>query len=644
MKINKKIRKNFIMLPTLATIVATPAIVVSCSFNISQGSLNYEQQTELIKSPEAKQMVFDTWVTETFTTLYSKKIIKSGDIQKTKKELIYFLENLKWQADASISKEAQEKFEKQVYNAYKFYVTFRSSVDTGEADFQTFNYFPKKAIEWKEKKYQTVGENPESLIQLNPKPGILETKDNLADWNSDKTYNLLFRARATGIYGNIMKLLIGEMYFLFSDAEEIKKGTNYNKETNNKTTKNYVDATSFNLDDGFYFMNKYLVTKTPEFKWTYSSDKSVTGQIKNYKDFNNFAGVTAKQLNKILTPLTSDKFLNPASIDNKDLSNLRSFTEIVFNSELTEGDVATNIDVLKTFGYEKSGLLNSENNLLFSFDNLLARQAISIMKQNQKIVGLPSIKIKDGSLNKSLKQISLKDIEMKFKNNTNTTYDETNDTLTLNDSANNQSWTITKLSFVPSSNSEDKKINLNVKYSFNDGTKDWVYWYNFDISNWDDTKKTQETIFQEEYYFTLSTDSNLDNKFVEYINPLNNDNKINFSYILRPLPIFEIQKSGVNYVEIGSSLHMLGKFSLENTIWSSKLDSNGVSQNDHEPKKTLIHWFILKDTTLWETIQDYYLFNDYNIEAQNNEVKSIVNEFKLTKKTTEDRKNAGIIF
>ena len=89
---------------------------------------------------------------------------------------------------------------------------------------------------------------------------------------------------------------------------------------------------------------------------------------------------------------------------------------------------------------------------------------------------------------------------------------------------------------------------------------------------------------------------------------------------------------------------MTGKFSLENTIWKSTTTKDASKTPDDSAKIKLINWFVLSDDNLWKTIQDFYLFNNYNIEAKNGEFSPIISELGLNKKTQQDRKDAGIIF
>lgn len=646
MKFFKKIKQFF----PIVSVFLIPVVLVSCSFNVKNSSLNLNEQLDLIKKTSSKQLIFDQWVSETYVTLYVENNLKDvTDRSKTKEELKQFLINLDQNKLTTLSDTQKKEFTDNVYEAYKFYVTFRSSIETDSEQIKPFLYFVTKAQEWKENKFQTINANHDSLLKFNPKPGVLETK---TDWNQDETFKLLFRARGTGIYGSVMKLLMAEMYFLTSSKTEIENGTDYKKKTQNPSSKNYLDLKSFDIDDGFFFLNKYLIEKNPQFKWGLTADASkpqFVESIKNFQIFNNLIGITADSINETLVPFSSDKFGNNGTtngISNRNLKNLHGFLNLENDSTINEGDLATNIDIIKTFGYEKSGMINNANKLLFSFENLEARKVIDEMKStSDNTPRLPIIKIKKTSIGKETRLISLRDIEMKLKDSsTEAVFDENNpDELKLITGSNDkmQSWTITKLSFPPvAQKNKEKKINLNVKYEFTYNSKKHTYWYNFDIEEWNDYD-TQSSLFKDEYSFNGSSDNEvLNQKFISSINPWKDDTNIEFSYILRPLPIFKSTGS----IVIGEMVYMTGKFSLENTIWSSILDISGKSNNNHKPKKNLAHWFVLKDKDFWKNIQDFYLFNNYDIESSNSEIKTIISELGLTKKTKNDRKNAGIEF
>ena len=229
--------------------------------------------------------------------------------------------------------------------------------------------------------------------------------------------------------------------------------------------------------------------------------------------------------------------------------------------------------------------------------------------------------------------------------NGNSTPKTENGKLILEDTANKQSWELVKFAYPPQAtdNNSEQRLKLSLKYKFEDPSANaqapkiqYELNYSFDLT-WTTSSQTVSSLFKDEYRFDNSNPE-IDKLFPESMNS-QREGKLDFRYILRPLPIFE---SDGKSVEIDKQAHMTGKFSLENTIWTSNTATDGTK--DDSAKIGLINWFILSDDNLWKTIQDFYLFNNYNIEAQNSEFSGVISELGLNKKTDQDRKNAGIKF
>ena len=650
---------------TAPLMLIAPTVLVSCSFNLSgNSSLNKNEQLELIKK-YGKINVLNEWLTATFSTLYVDKIIDpTGSFDKAKREQAIgeignFLIHLEWKTKDNnvIDKTKQDELAKTVYDAYKFLVIFRSSISTGAEDIPTpANYFVNKAVTWKKDKITTV--DGESLDKFNPTPGILPTQSDSGSWSSDANFKLIFKAWGTEIFSETLKLLMGQMYFLHVNDKEIKAGTDYNKQTRTKFNKNWLEATSFDVEDRFYFLNKYLVTKNPQFKWEKKDDTTTTGYVRNIQnstDFNNLMGPTKKTMDPFLVPLTSDimahgttNFAAAQATPDAKLESLRGFTKLEYDSAITDGDLSTSMDTIKTFGYERSGLLNTDNNnALVGFEGLHAKQIIqppTTSKAQAAANGnfkLPKITIKTSSLTKTVRTINMNDLEMSLDTKSGI-LDSTTGHLKLTDN-NNQSWEVVKLSFLPqeTGSESEQKINLSVIYSSTQTDKAFTVPYNFDIV-WT-TKgngSIQSSLFDKPYSFD-GTNAEIEKMFPSLIKSTN-EAKTDFSYILKPLPIFETKDSKT--IEIEKQAYMTGKFSLENTIWKSTTTKDVSKAPDDSAKIKLINWFVLSDDNLWKTIQDFYLFNNYNIEAKNGEFSPIISELGLNKKTQQDRKDAGIIF
>ena len=133
--------------------------------------------------------------------------------------------------------------------------------------------------------------------------------------------------------------------------------------------------------------------------------------------------------------------------------------------------------------------------------------------------------------------------------------------------------------------------------------------------------------FKEAYKFTIdnSTAMSLFPTSVKIID--DSASPLGVTYVMRILPKFK----QTGQILIDNNWYMTGQFTMEDTIW-----------NNSSALTTLANLFVLSDSSLWTTIQDYYLFNNYNIESNQSEIISIISTLGLTKKTNTDRDSAGI--
>lgn len=639
---NKKNKKFFLgSLSVLSPIVITPAII-SCSYNV-YGQLSRPEQIEMLNDAKSKDVVFNNWLTDTFTSLYMKHILKQNDKKKGEdiRNFLFYLDGKNQPSLSALNETEKNDLAKIIYRAYKFFVTYRSSISTSDSQQDssdvisstTSTYFPQKVLEWQKNKYAT--ENGESLDELSTlvNTGVLKTME-IDKWKEDKIFKLIFTAHGTEIYTNVLKMLIAEIYFLNSSEEEIKLGTDYNKQTKNELSIEWYRANTFNIKESTYFLTKYLVEKNPQFKWSYSSDNATfNNNISSISDFNNLMGPTKKTINEFVAPFSNDTFNNGSE---QSLSEIRGFSNFELNSTVTDGDLSNNIDLMSTFSSFKSGVLNNENKFLYSFNELNAINAILSSKDSKKFY-LPKISLDQDSITKkTVNTIEKTDIIMEGSN----TSSKEGNTI-LKDSEKNQKWEITKISFAPQNieKIENQKITISVKYTFDENGKNYEINYSFDIA-WNNTG-IQSNLFNKQYYFDNKNDKPTENQNLNQLNSLfpsviNSlvDGKLNISYILRPLPIFEWnwESAQTETIEFNKKAYMNGKWKLDNTIW-----------NNIDKQKNLVHWFILNDTNLWKTIQDFYLFNNYDIDPSIIEIKQHVEALGLTKKTNSDRRNAGII-
>lgn len=632
-----KLKKIFLSSIAILSPLLISPYVVSCSYNIS-GDLSLPEQQELINSPNAKKAIFNNWLTSTYASLYMKHILKSDD-QSKGQAIVNFLTYLDGKnSDKNNNLEPNELNElaKTVYSAYKFYVTYYSSISSSSSSSissTAATYFLEKSLEWQKNKLSTT--NGENLKELTNKinVGVLNTQDDLANWKQDEVFKLMFTAHGTEIYENVLKILIAEMYFLNVSEDEIKAGSDYNKQTKNIRSQEYLNASSYDVNSKNYFLHKYLVEKNPQFKWSFNSENaSFINNITDIVSFNNLMGWTKDKMNKIITPYSFDNFSGVN--DYQSLSKIKGFSNLEFNTTITDGDLTNNWNTISTFGTYKSGVYNNQNKLLYSFNNLKARNKIA---EKPNSYYLPLITLDKNKISsKTVQQISTEDFIIEGRPGS-----KNPSKLVLEDSSENQKWEITNISFLPQNTKkvENQKINISVRYTFNN---QYEYNYDFDIT-WNKTGVI-ENLFDKIFSFDSAIQSPSQNTNAEKINSLfpesiNSlvDGKLNISYVMRPLPIFkwDWNSNSINAITIKDETYMQGKWSLDQTAWSK-----------YEARRNLVYWFVIKDEDkkLWNSIQDFYLFNNYNIESSDLIVKSQINSLGLTKKTDKDRREAGIIY
>lgn len=446
-----KLKKIFLSLFS-STIIASPFIVSSCTLEAPNSEINREEQVDIITSEASKIVVLDTWLTTTFASLYSQYIYPGDDNQsiqdiqkiqnKISNSIIYYLENLVFPEHGSTGtingndtevefanitefpENKEDELKLLFQNAYKFYIQFKSTVPESE-DLSPSLYFVKKSLEWKKEKYKTIieikDENNQILTIDNFNPSLDYSGVGENGEIIEKDFKILIATRGTKVFQEVMKLLLAEMYFLHATEDQIKSGTNFNKLTKNPSSVNYINAMSYvedkttkegqtNNDFSEYLLKKYTVENSPDLVWSYSgSDYTYQyigpNKISQLNQFNSIKTTKETKLTPLLAPNSTEKDKN--SIDKIEaftsisLSNSSSDSE---DSTLTLGDLAVNIDNIKTFGDSKIGLYDSSNNMLFSFSELEAiKQACQINFDNpsNRILLLPSINIKSDSQSKS---------------------------------------------------------------------------------------------------------------------------------------------------------------------------------------------------------------------------------------------------
>ena len=664
-------KKTKFWIPLVATTslsIFSPIIASSCS-EAPVGQINKEQQVEMLNSEAAKITLLDSWLTSTFSSLYAENIKSSNSLSEQKlveNTIRYYFDYLSWPTtnsgklvgsdevinfadDSLFSQTEKQKFVSLVQEAYLFYINFMSTIQPQSSDSSTSTtspsvYFKLKALEWQKNKYKTlitIEDNNNKILTINDfNPSLnytgMTTSSTNGQTNSiiETDYKILMLTRGTLVYQNVLKLLLSEMYFLKSTEKLVKNGTNFNKLTKNKNTVNYINTMAYvgeNNDFSSYLFKKYAIENSPQFTWSYSSTDydtktSSASIISTIQGFNNLKTTKEESLSTILAPNSTETSVNS-------LTKLQAFSSLslVTNSEETlEGDLSINLDSIKSYGSSKIGLLDKDTNKLFTFSDLetikQARQYNSSSSNNIKLM-IPSINIKNTSLEKYSNNILVEDIEVLWSGQPSNVSIENNKTVFKN---NNQQIVINSISYNPSK--ETKEITISFTYSFtingngtegtNQTTNTYSLDYEFKISNWGEDDSDQINQFTNSYIFEGQADQ-------VGIKIFNNDSTpTGITYYLRILPLFTKSDS----ILIGDKWYMRGKFGFENTPWKNEAD-----------QRKLVYFLMLSDSNLYSKIQDFYLFNNYNVTGNTSELSQQISNLGLNAKTNADRRKEGII-
>ena len=664
-------KKTKFWIPLVATTslsIFSPIIASSCS-EAPVGQINKEQQVEMLNSEAAKITLLDSWLTSTFSSLYAENIKSSNSLSEQKlveNTIRYYFDYLSWPTtnsgklvgsdevinfadDSLFSQTEKQTFVSLVQEAYLFYINFMSTIQPQSSDSSTSTtspsvYFKLKALEWQKNKYKTlitIEDNNNKILTINDfNPSLnytgMTTSSTNGQTNSiiETDYKILMLTRGTLVYQNVLKLLLSEMYFLKSTEKLVKNGTNFNKLTKNKNTVNYINTMAYvgeNNDFSSYLFKKYAIENSPQFTWSYSStdyDTKTTSAsiISTIQGFNNLKTTKEESLSTILAPNSTETSVNS-------LTKLQAFSSLslVTNSEETlEGDLSINLDTIKSYGSSKIGLLDKDTNKLFTFSNLeaikQARQYNSSSSNNIKLM-IPSINIKNTSLEKYSNNILVEDIEVLWSGQPSNVSIENNKKVFKNG---NQQIVINSISYNPSK--ETKEITISFTYSFtingngtegtNQTTNTYSLDYEFKISNWGEDDSDQINQFTNSYIFEGQADQ-------VGIKIFNNDSTpTGITYYLRILPLFTKSDS----ILIGDKWYMRGKFGFENTPWKNEAD-----------QRKLVYFLMLSDSNLYSKIQDFYLFNNYNVTGNTSELSQQISNLGLNAKTNADRRKEGII-
>lgn len=617
--------------------VAAPAIVSSCS--LPEGDINRGQQADLLGSDAAKNTVLDSWLTTTFTSLYvQSKYPNTKSFEKLKETYMYFLDNLSWPDTTSstnankyenIEQSNKTEFENLLKDAYKFYISFKSTIkESGEKPLSPNVYFLVKANGWQSEELNTINpvkDQNGKLLTINDfNPGTRYTGLDSSNQVIEKDYKILMQTRGTLTYQNVMKLLLTEMYFLKNNKKLIENGTDYRKSLRGNTvTSNNYRAYVTGEDFSTFALKKYLVESSPQLTWSYapedySNPTPSASIISTLIGFNNLSVTKDTTLGNIIAPNSNETEANS-------ITKLQAYNKFELSTSSDNGDLSNTVDNIKMYGDNKIGLLDNDKKLLFTFSELNAiKEARTYNKSNNNALMIPSINISERGKNKNAYAIEISDLDISWGGSSSTTTKD--NTFTYTNGNVTQTLIINSISFLPA-NGNNKTLNIGFTYKFNTNTSgqpntEHSFDHNFEISNWGKNDSSPSNPFMNAFYFTGAPEQ-------VGIKIFNDAAAIGITYYLRVLPIFKRTGS----TPIQSDRYMVGTWSFENTPWSK-----------YEEQKKLAYFFALSDENLYAKIQNFYLFNNFDYAGNVSELSTIISSLNLTKKTHADRVNEGIVF
>ncbi len=629
--------KKFLLIPTVS-ILPLAATMTSCS-TIGNLDKTLAAQLEVLTSPEAKQIYENEWSREAFASLYLRT--SKGDVSTLKKEkqiVKEYLKNLKVPQGIlppTINGLPNAAFfagiEKKMYDSFAFYTSWKSSNDP--------NYFRDKRNDWVEKQlgYYDGTLWKDVLNNFNPDFGYHVPV--LTDPKYKKEFLFLYNTLQTGIQNELLNMMISKMYFSNSDSNLVTKGTDYNEIiAGHSDSLKYWDANSFDITSPTYFLEKYLVEKTPRIKWNYASDNKnqvidwTNKLVKSVKNYNSLWYAPQGEA-KNLGPIFSETLAIKGNDENfnKNIPEFWGYNSSIELSETPiEGDLSTNPDVLREFNSTKSGLIanNSITNKseLFSFDQLQKAQDFIKINNNPNTPNnlkafLPPITIKNLSTTtrKKAKQITIDDLEWGAVTTQNNTYDD-----------GTSKWKVENITPLLNTSDSHQSIKLDMSYFYNYQNPSPAYKYQVIIS-WiqDQAPEIAEisTELENKYVFSNDISTSFGQKNREGINAII-DGKVSISYYMRLLPIFKWDTIlGIKQTtEINGKEKALGKFSLDGTPWAPKLPNGDENLN----LQTLIFSLYMQDADILKNMKKTLVLNDIAlIPGDVKEVNAILKELGI---------------
>ena len=566
--------KKWLLIPSVVALPLVATTVTSCS--IIQPDLDLADQLESLTSPEAKEVYSNTWSRKAFAHLYLLSLSPNENtetllFQKQANKIFNYLTSLdpSFLADfgslISGKMPTDDLIRGELFGAYNFYISWKSSTD--------LEYFINQSIIWNQK------------FDLNFKPQY-GYSSNTAELTSLKVdFDNLYDEIQTGIQTELLNMMIAQFYFTSTTSNIIKRGTNYNEVVNGDINSiQYWHEDSFNVTSPSYFLEKYLVEKSPRIKWNYTSENPDKILDNTNKDI-----TTTQEYNNLWSGEQGGTTTSPKTIFSKDLiikTNDALFASdplqfYGYNSAIElspasgEGDLSTNIDMMMRFGRTYSGLFDAETNKLFSYDMLKDRELISSSNQPLLSVNL------------------LPDTNTTRKNSTQITQDD----LLIGGISLAPESKFKVLAIIPILGTSSRQtINVQMNY-------DGQYPYDVTIS-WDQTSNPADANIESELkdnYTWQEWDSSFGKRQKLGINPII-EGKVNVTYYIRLLPHFTWNDTGEKVTEINGEQKAKGKFSMSGTPWP-----------DAESQETLAFSLYMNDVELLNTIKSVLVLNDISL-------------------------------
>ncbi|MGL4252122.1 MAG: hypothetical protein ACRCW3_03090 [Metamycoplasmataceae bacterium] len=601
-------KKMFLMSSSIVALPVAATALISCS-TVNSLDEDLAQQLDSLTSDAAKEVYINFWARDAYAELYLKSQVPTADVNsasfKRDKEIIkdYLLDLKPIPSSVIINGKTGDEISTEIsdhlFDAYTFYTAWKTSND--------INYFREQKQIWVEKDLSLGDET----IYLDFQPKFAYSSLTTTETQFKKDFNLLYKIVQTGIQTQLLNMTIAEFYFTASTTDMIQRGTDYNKIIDgNINTLEYWNTTSFNINSPTYFLEKYLVEKTPRIRWNFSSEE--ISKIENWtnrkitspRDYMElWAGEqvgTTSSPKRIFSPdllvKSEDILLNENAI------NFYGYnSSIELSSTSGNGALSTNEDVIRRFGKETSGLFNSETNQFVSYDTLVKREKIEKLGAEAY---LPKISIRNNTsvTRKESEQILITDLiigeENKSFNDDNTYVEGLN------------VWKL--LDIIPILSSSQQSIELKMTYSYMDVDGFVDYPYNV-IVTWNQTTNPAEANIVSElsstlHFSNIDTNTPFGKQQIYGIDPIV-DSKVNVSYYIRLLPNFnwEVDGNGVKQVKtINGEKKAIGEFTMEGTPWNKTNSSDNL-------RKLAFSLYLNDDEELLKEIKSYLVLNDVSI-------------------------------